>query len=157
MRFYALWLGGAAVATALLSAAVVDLGRSWDTLVDGAESDELVFVLLGLLMAVFASGAVVGWSLTPLASRLESEAAGLLRAGLYVGWLERLLVFLFLCAGEPGAAALALTAKSVARFPAFRSGEEPLAEYILIGTLASFTFATLAAMGTRALLHLPVL
>jgi len=137
-----------------------------DAVRDGIRDDRLVFVVVGLLAAVFAAGALIGIALGPLAARVRDEAppsaanfdtAGLVRAGLYIGWLERCLVFVFVVAGEPGAAALALTAKSVARFPAFAAGREPLAEYVLIGTLASFTLVTAMAVGTRALLGLSAL
>lgn len=154
-----------ALGLALVGGLVLDAGAVGDAL-DGAVADErMAFVVVGLLGAVFGAGALIGAALAPLADRVRSEAKpseetateGLVRAGLYIGWLERSLVFLFVVAGEPSAAALALTAKSVARFPAFARGHEPLAEYVLIGTLASFGLATAAAVGTRALLGLSAL
>ena len=55
-------------------------------------------------------------------------------------------------AGEPQAAAITLAAKSVARFPTLQQHEEGFAEYFLIGSLASLTFATAIAVGIRAAL-----
>lgn len=158
-----------AVATALALAVagglVLDAGAVGDALDGGVDDERIAFVVVGLLGAVFGAGALIGAALGPLADRVRREAKpaeetateGLVRAGLYIGWLERSLVFLFVVAGEPSAAALALTAKSVARFPAFARGHEPLAEYVLIGTLASFGLAIAAAVGTRALLGLSAL
>ena len=152
----------AAAALAAAAALLLDAGGAVEAVRDAVRSDEIVFVFLGAMTAVFVTGALLAAALEPLAERvrtagLGAEAVGLVRAGLYIGWLERALVFTLLVGGEPGAAGLALTAKSVARFPVFAEGKEPLAEYVLIGTLASFLAVTLSAVGTRALIGLPVL
>jgi hypothetical protein len=144
----------AVLAAAAAAALIADAGATVDALDRAVANDSFVYALLGLLTAVFAAGAVIGVLLTSLAGRVEKtgRSAGVVNAGLYIGWLERALVFAFVVAGEPAAAALALTAKSVARFPAFAEDKEPLAEYVLIGTLLSFALALGAAMGTRGLL-----
>lgn len=54
--------------------------------------------------------------------------------------------------GEPEAAAIALAAKSFARFPSLSKHEEGFAEYFLIGSLASLTIAVGMAAATRAAL-----
>jgi hypothetical protein len=110
--------------------------------------------------AVLLGGAVVGAVLTPftrgLAAR-EEDVVSLSSAGLVIGWLERTLFFGFVLAGSPEAAALALTAKSVARFPTFARHEEGFAEYVLIGSLASVAVAVGLAVVARAVLGLPAL
>lgn len=154
-----------AVVLALAGGLVLEPDAVRDAVERGVDDERIAFVVVGLLGAVFGAGALIGAALGPLAERVrreakpseESDTEGLVRAGLYIGWLERSLVFLFVVAGEPSAAALALTAKSVARFPAFARGHEPLAEYVLIGTLASFGLATAIAVATRALLGLSAL
>ncbi len=150
----------AALVTAALAALLVDPGRAADGVGAALGEQDVAVVAAGALTALFIAGAVLGALLRPLADRITDAGVtppGLARAGLYIGWLERGLVFTFLVTGQPEAAALALTAKSVARFPAFSSGSEALAEYVLIGTLASFVLVTLAAIATRALLGLPAL
>ena len=57
--------------------------------------------------------------------------------GRYIGWFERAVLFAFVIGGAPEAAAIALAAKSFARFPTFREHQEGFAEYFLIGSLAS--------------------
>jgi hypothetical protein len=150
----------AALVSAALAAVVVDAGRAVDGVGAALGEQDVAVVAAGALTALFIAGAMLGALLRPLAERITDtgvEPQGFARAGLYIGWLERGLVFTFLVAGQPEAAALALTAKSVARFPAFSTGSEALAEYVLIGTLASFGLATLTAIATRALLGLPAL
>src|SRR2546430_17475007 len=58
-------------------------------------------------------------------------------AGLYIGWLERFLVVTALLLQSPATVGLILTAKSIARYPEFKS--ERFAEYFLIGTLLSIS------------------
>ena len=60
-------------------------------------------------------------------------------AGLYIGWLERFLVVTALLLQSPVTVGLILTAKSIARYPEFKS--ERFAEYFLIGTLLSLSVA----------------
>lgn len=72
----------------------------------------------------------------------EKASEQLQNAGLYIGWLERFLVVTFLLLHSPAAVGLILTAKSIARYPEFKS--EPFAEYFLIGTLLSIALALVA-------------
>jgi hypothetical protein len=69
----------------------------------------------------------------------EKAAEQLQNAGLYIGWLERFLVITALLLQSPATVGLILTAKSIARYPEFKS--ERFAEYFLIGTLLSISIA----------------
>ncbi len=72
---------------------------------------------------------------------LERTSEQLQNAGLYIGWLERFLVVTALLLQSPATVGLILTAKSIARYPEFKS--ERFAEYFLIGTLLSISMALL--------------
>jgi hypothetical protein len=69
----------------------------------------------------------------------ETNGQQLQNAGLYIGWLERFLVLTALLLQSPATVGLILTAKSIARYPEFKS--ERFAEYFLIGTLLSLSMA----------------
>jgi hypothetical protein len=71
----------------------------------------------------------------------ERATEQLQNAGLYIGWLERFLVITALLLQSPATVGLILTAKSIARYPEFKS--ERFAEYFLIGTLLSISIAIL--------------
>ena len=71
----------------------------------------------------------------------EKSTEQLQNAGLYIGWLERFLVVTALLLQSPATVGLILTAKSIARYPEFKS--ERFAEYFLIGTLLSISVAIL--------------
>lgn len=80
----------------------------------------------------------------------EPPAEGLPQGGTTIGVLERGLIFVLILAGELGAIGFLIAAKSVLRFGAV--GESRAAsEYVIIGTLASFGWAIVAALATRAL------
>jgi hypothetical protein len=75
-------------------------------------------------------------------SKLTKDNESLKDAGTYIGILERLLVFIFILVGQWEAVGFLITAKSVFRFGDLTASKErKLTEYILIGTLISFSIA----------------
>lgn len=71
-----------------------------------------------------------------------------LRAGVWIGWLERALVFTFVLVGQFNAIGLVIAAKSILRFEYARKSAQ--SELVIIGTLASFGWAVGAALLTLA-------
>jgi len=95
---------------------------------------------------VFGGGYLIRFLIRSLAESLKSHSPDrsseqLQNAGLYIGWLERFLVVTALLLQSPATVGLILTAKSIARYPKFKS--EGFAEYFLIGTLLSISMALL--------------
>lgn len=83
------------------------------------------------------------WDLSKLTENNES----LVDAGKYIGILERLLVFTFIITDHWEAVGFLITAKSVFRFGDLKeSKHRKLTEYILIGTLISFSIAIITAL-----------
>jgi hypothetical protein len=151
------------VAPALLVAAAglvaLDPPGLWDALRTAVDSNAAVLTASAALAAVFLGGSVVAWVLSPFATILATEESpeklgSLKHAGTLIGWFERALFFALLAGGAPEAAAVALTAKSVARFPLLSKHEEGFAEYFLIGTLASLAIALVLALSIRGALGL---
>ena len=147
----------AGLALLALAAVVVDAGAAADGVEQALASDEAITIAALGLAAVFVAGSAVAALLTPLTARLarSEDVASLASAGTYIGWLERTVFFACIVGGSPEAAAIALTAKSVARFPTFPRHEEGFAEYVLIGSLASLIAAAAPALVARAVLGLP--
>jgi hypothetical protein len=83
---------------------------------------------------------------TPSDAKLE----GLPQGGATIGLLERALIFVLILAGEMAAIGLLIAAKSVLRFGTV-SESRAASEYVIIGTLASFGWAIIAALATREL------
>jgi len=82
-----------------------------------------------------------------------APADGLPRGGATIGLLERGLIFVLILAGEIGAIGFLIAAKSILRFGTVNQ-DRAASEYVIIGTLASFGWAILAALATRELVAL---
>ena len=129
----------------------------WRTVWRELCNDRLAVTVNGALAAVFVGGLATGMILRRFSSVTAGRAQAVLGAGTLLGWLERMLYFSFLLAGQPTAAAFALTAKSAARFPDLQRDEEGLAEYYLIGSLSSLVAAAVTALLTRLALGMGAL
>jgi hypothetical protein len=83
------------------------------------------------------------------------DLVSLQSAGMYIGILERLLVFVFMINNEWQAVGFLLAAKSVFRFGNLQEAKDrKLTEYVLIGTLLSFGIAILTGMGYQYIMEL---
>ncbi len=73
---------------------------------------------------------------------------GFADGGKVIGWLERLLIYLFVMSGHPAGVGFLVAAKSIFRFGELKEHHNRLeAEYITIGTLMSFAWGLGVAMG----------
>ncbi|MFB2119783.1 DUF3307 domain-containing protein [Parapedobacter sp. 2B3] len=78
---------------------------------------------------------------------LFKDDESLVKAGRFIGVLERLFVFLFVITDHWEAIGFLLAAKSIFRFGDLRRGKDrKLTEYVLIGTLLSFGIAILIGL-----------
>lgn len=94
------------------------------------------WMLVAYLVVVVACGWFNRLLLASLLPAGEDGGDGLARAGLYIGWLERFLMFSAFLAQAWAAIGLVLAAKSVFRFDSVRK-QRSHAEYFVIGTLLS--------------------
>ena len=83
------------------------------------------------------------------------DSASLQSAGKYIGFFERLLVFIFIIINQWAAVGFLLAAKSIFRFGDLKEAKDrKLTEYVLIGTLLSFGTAIFMALLFRYSLRL---
>lgn len=86
---------------------------------------------------------------TPASQNTQS----LPNAGKWIGYIERVLILTFVLIGNIESVGFLLAAKSVFRFGELNKAKEiRTTEYVLIGTLASFTIAILTGLVTSHLL-----
>ena len=115
----------------------------------------IMVVAAGLIFAVRAGGFAVAALLQPYNRywvRYRVLSGGLKDAGRRIGELERGLAFVLVLAGYPTGVAFLIAAKSVLRFNATRD-DRRIAEYVIIGTLASVGWALIMAFAAQAMLH----
>lgn len=114
------------------------------------------FAGIGYTPMIVAAGFVAcvrgaGFLVAKVAGRLIDENGisldGLRNGGKMIGQLERCIIFLFIFIDQPMAIGFLFAAKSILRFE--EAKQQKLAEYILIGTLLSFSLAIAIASAAR--------
>lgn len=131
----------------------LSLGRELlDRLTSSWSSEQLLLVVLGFVVLIWPAGHVIGLLTEPFRRQLGgSEVSdGLARAGLWIGCIERAIIYLFVLSNSVTAIAFLVTAKSIFRFGEVgKPGKRKEAEYILIGTLLSFATAMVVGYVVR--------
>jgi hypothetical protein len=111
--------------------------------VDGSTKDHLLSGAIVYTTVIFAGGYLIRYLTRGLVRQIPFAVVEppeqMKNAGLYIGWLERLLVVSAVVLRSPALMGLILTGKSIARFPEMK--EPKFAEYFLIGTLLSLAIA----------------
>jgi|SRR5579859_3903972 len=124
------------------------------------DNDRAGLGLSGLLAATFVAQLVVVPVVRPFAEALSAANQNLDDLGhtsAYIGWVERAVVYAFVAAGQPSAAALAITAKALVRIPEIPGRPKEFVEYVLIGTFTSLlTALTIASFVRLSLGHSPI-
>ena len=92
--------------------------------------------LFGYLFVLWPSGFIIERVL-PRMVKIRNPKEGLENAGKWIGYLERFLILTFVFGGSYVAVALLVAAKSILRYPEVQENSE----YVLIGTLLSFSIA----------------
>lgn len=124
---------------------------------------ETMLLTAGLIYATRAGGFAVGKLMAPFSPRLTRDSLD--GGGQLIGLLERGLIFGLMIAGMPAGIGFLVAAKSVLRFETIQgtdaSDSRQMAEYVIIGTLASFGWAIAVSLmtlaGINALNGLPLL
>lgn len=101
---------------------------------------------------VFGGGCLIRYLTKGLTKHVPANPGDHLpNAGLYIGWLERLLVLTAIAVQTPALVGLILTGKSIARFPELKNAS--FVEYFLIGTLLSLSLSLLGGIILHQLLY----
>lgn len=123
-------------------------GPLWLVLLKQGQSAQIWLIVLGYVVNTVVYGIVVGMITQRWRKELErQELEALPEVGKWIGMLERALVFTFVINNALEAVGFILTAKSVFRFGDLKDTQNTRkTEYILVGTLISFTLALLTSL-----------
>jgi hypothetical protein len=118
----------------------------------------------GATATIFAGNILISRVVKPFIPQIEREACkdkdsttqgvgGLTGGGQLIGQMERTLIFLFIMTSQPTAIGFLITAKSILRFGEIKDyHQRMLAEYIIIGTMASFAYGIAVSYLTKFLM-----
>jgi len=101
----------------------------------------------GFILTVQASGFLITKLIKRLLENNDLELDGLKNGGKWIGQLERALIFLFIFLGQPAGIGFLVAAKSILRFE--EAKKQKMGEYVLIGTLLSFSLGIALTSLTR--------
>lgn len=108
-------------------------------------------------VATFLSGGIIttragGFAVSFMMQRFTDAdlPPGLSDGGRIIGLLERGMIFVLVVVGQPAGIGFLIAAKSILRFET-TAKDQKASEYVIIGTLASFGWAMVAAYATLSL------
>lgn len=108
-------------------------------------------VLSAFILVIWPVGYGISKATTSWREEIESAEAerdSLSKAGMYIGIFERILVLIFVLSGRMEAIGFLIAAKSILRFgDRHEANPRKNTEYVLIGTLMSFTISILIGLG----------
>ncbi|UJQ95745.1 DUF3307 domain-containing protein [Mariluticola halotolerans] len=111
---------------------------------------QFLTLISGLIVTLRMGGFAIDLFIARFNYTPTAEDPGLDKGGFYIGLLERGMIFLLVIVNQVAGIGFLVAAKSILRFGA--SQDRKTGEYVIIGTLASFTWALVAAFLTQAVL-----
>jgi len=121
---------------------------------------QILLLLITLLLATKVSSITLKlfflkWNNSQNQDSGDFKSGSLKNAGSYIGIAERLLIILFINISFYGGIGFLLAAKSIFRFGDLTNAKDKkLTEYILLGTLMSFTLAVVIGLGLKFMRNL---
>ena len=116
------------------------------------KSEVILAILIGYLLIIFPTGFLIGKATKRWQNEVEDDLRknSLDAAGRYIGIFERILVLTFILTANFSAIGFLIAAKSILRFSdKSEIGARKQTEYVLIGTLMSFTITILIGFLVR--------
>ncbi len=141
---------------ALLSIWIVFVTPSLDAVLRGIQTvwnTPLYWMIaLGYVSVIWPVGFLTGIITSPWRQAIQSrEIEGLQNAGLWIGRLERILILTAVLVDQFALIGFLIAAKSILRFADIQTNKSRQeAEYVLVGTLFSFTVAIIIALVIKA-------
>lgn len=111
----------------------------------------LAYLLIYQPMSILIGQLLAYWA-PQMSLNTNADHDSLLRAGKQIGYLERTLILTFVLIDQISAIGFLLAAKSIFRFGDLRQTDDKIrTEYVLLGTLFSFTLTIMLGLLIKAL------
>jgi hypothetical protein len=119
-----------------------DLHIVWAYLTGLAQNTSFWLVVTGYILVTWPLGFIIGMATEKWRIAAEVNKEGLAKAGVWIGFFERLLILTFIISNQFAAVGFLIAAKSILRF-SDKENTQKKTEYVLIGTLMSFAAAVI--------------
>lgn len=118
------------------------IGMTWVN--DIAQSSTFWAILIGYMLMLKPSSMLISMFIRGWTPSNGMQTQGMPNAGKWIGYIERVLILTFVITGNIEGVGFLLAAKSIFRFGDLNKAREiKITEYVLLGTLASFSIALL--------------
>lgn len=107
-----------------------------------AQNTDFWLIVTGYVLVTWPLGFVIGMATEKWRIAAEVNKEGLPKAGVWIGFFERLLILTFILSNQFAAVGFLIAAKSILRFSE-KENTQKKTEYVLIGTLMSFSAAAI--------------
>jgi len=113
-----------------------------------------ITIITSLVFIIWPLGLIIGKLTEPFRAQLDTGDS-LKNAGRYIGISERILVFIFIMINQYAAIGFLIASKSILRISKDKDGDaRKQTEYVLIGTLISFTSAIIIGLLVKYILRI---
>jgi len=119
-----------------------NLHTIWAYLAALAQNTKFWLIVTGYVLVTWPLGYIIGMATEKWREAAEVNKEGLAKAGVWIGFFERLLILTFIISNQFAAVGFLIAAKSILRF-SDKENTQKKTEYVLIGTLMSFAFAAI--------------
>jgi len=119
-----------------------NLHTIWTYLTALAQNTKFWLIVTGYVLVTWPLGYIIGMATEKWREAAEVNKEGLAKAGVWIGFFERLLILTFIISNQFAAVGFLIAAKSILRF-SDKENTQKKTEYVLIGTLMSFAVASI--------------
>lgn len=116
-------------------------------------------IIVAVILVTKFSSIVINYIIKPFQAKIfntENNNKDEIKTGRVIGYLERIIILVLFLADLPAVVGFLITAKSILRYAEIKNeSDKVMVEYVLIGTLLSFTIGiSIAFITTKVLLNL---
>jgi len=122
----------------------------------GIDYVKALTIIIAVILITKFSSIVISYIIRPFQAKIfkgENNNKDEIKTGRIIGYLERIIILVLFLADLPAVVGFLITAKSILRYAEIKSEKDKvMVEYVLIGTLLSFTIGISIAFITSKIL-----
>ncbi|RJP64678.1 MAG: DUF3307 domain-containing protein [Ignavibacteriales bacterium] len=120
----------------------------------GVDYLKLLVLLMAVLLITKISGIVISYIIKPYQIKTQTNPKEEIKNGRIIGYLERLIILVLFLSDLSSIIGFLIAAKSILRYSEIKNEKDKaMLEYVLIGTLLSFTIGIVIAAVTNKVLN----